>query len=130
MGILAALAVAMGSVPQEAQDIFNAPRPRDPPDPKDPKGTIRTMKTAADIEVELPTVPGAKPGDEVMLTNSEGVKTKATVLRVDHAMHAIIKAQKPDMNRKQRRQLAHRMQARQSQARAHAAGGAPLKRGG
>lgn len=48
-------------------------------------------KTAADIEVELP-------------------KSAPTVLRTDHAMHAIVKAKMPQLNRKQRRVMAARMQ--------------------
>lgn len=59
ISMLAALAGLMGHAPQEAHDIFAAPRPpRDPPDPKDPKATTVQHKTAADIEVELPPQPG------------------------------------------------------------------------
>jgi hypothetical protein len=97
--MLAAMAAVMGHAPQEAMDIFSAPRPpRDPPDPKDPKGTTRNMKTAQELEVEVPQPP-------------------AVSLDTRHAMAAIIKAQQPKLNRKQRRQLAHRMQARATKAR-------------
>ena len=93
IAILAALASCMGHAPKEAQDILEGPRPTPPPDPKDPKATTRMQeKTAADIDVE---VPQAAP----------------TMLRTDHAMHAIVKAKRPELNRQQRRQLAHRMQA-------------------
>jgi hypothetical protein len=94
--MLAAMAAVMGHTPQEAMDIFSAPRPpRDPPDPKDPKA----MKTAADLEVEIP-------------------QPAPVQLSAPHAMHAIIKAQHPKLNRKQRRQMANRMQAQETNRRA------------
>lgn len=50
------------------------------------------MKTADDLDVEIP-------------------KPAPTMIRTDHAVQAILKAKHPNLNRKQRRQLAHRLQA-------------------
>jgi hypothetical protein len=86
--MLAAFAVALGHAPKEVEDLMAAPRvPESPPDPE--KATVRN---AEDIEVEIP-------------------KPAPTVISVPHAMQAILKAKHPNLNRKQRRQLAHRLQA-------------------
>lgn len=58
------------------------------------------MKEAVDLEVEL-------YGDNK-------TPVHVTNLRTDHGMHAIIKAKLPMLNRKQRRQMAARMQKDQT----------------
>lgn len=67
------------------------------------------MKTAKDIEVELPKM--------VEVPVPERPTEPRTVLRTDHAMHAIVKAKMPQLNRKQRRKLAARMQKQATNAR-------------
>lgn len=92
--LMGAMALVMGRAPAEALDLMNAPRiPESPPEPE--KATVRK---AEDVEVEIP-------------------KPAPTVISVPHAMQAILKAKHPNLNRKQRRQLAHRLQAHASKLR-------------
>lgn len=102
--LLAALAI-MGSLAGTRDDtvVATQPAPRDPPNPKDPKATTVQHRTAADLEVELPRMV------EVLVP--------PTMLRTDHVAAAIIKAQKPHLNRKQRRVLLARMQKRETNSR-------------
>lgn len=94
--ILAALATMTGRTPQEANALANMP-PLLPEPPEDP-AKATTVKTAEDLEVELP-------------------ERAPTVLRTDHAAQAIIKVQHPTLNRKQRRRLLARMQIQQTNTR-------------
>lgn len=91
--MLAAMAMLTGRTPQEAIALANMP-PLLPGLPEDP-AKATTVKTADDLEVELP-------------------ERAPTVLRTDHAAQAIIKAQHPTLNRNQRRRLLARMQIAQT----------------
>lgn len=94
--MLAAMAMLTGRTPQEAIALANMP-PLLPGPPEDPTKAT-TMKTADDMEVELP-------------------QRAPTVLRTDHAAQAILKAQHPTLNRKQRRRLLARLQIQQTNSR-------------
>lgn len=84
--MLAALAGSLGRMPYEAEELAKAPLV--PPTAPEP-----TLKTADELEVELPA-------------------GNTTLIKTAHALQAIIKARNPALNRKQRRQLAHQLQAR------------------
>lgn len=86
--LMGAMAMALGRAPAEAVQLMNAPRVPESPEKA-------TVKTAEDLDVELPTKTEPTP----------------TMISVPHAMQAILKAKHPQLNRKQRRQLAHRLQS-------------------